>query len=315
MAARTYIGIGSVGDIVKEIQRALSGAGFDTKGIDGWFGQNTVSALRSFQQSRQLPLTGAVDEPSWRQLLQRPVPSVFERSLQLTAAFEGHGFGLAVGNFDDALMTWGIIGFTLASGEIPQIVNAINLNHPELLRQAFQDSAQELFDLMNESPEQQTLWADQHTLGDGSLVQPWRQMFAVFGSFPEVQEEQMKHVVSDYLEPAIQTARKLNLGTELGLALCFDISVQNGGIKRAAMTQIQQDSVAGIAESELLSLIANAVADNSRAKFREDVRRRKLTIARGQGTVHGHSYVLENWGLSGSFSAAELQAAAANAAD
>ncbi|HYL12783.1 MAG TPA: hypothetical protein VEV41_07095 [Terriglobales bacterium] len=28
------------------------------------------------------------------------------------------------------------------------------------------------------------------------------------------------------------------------------------------------------------------------------MRRRKLTIANGQGTVHGHTYVLENWGLS-----------------
>jgi hypothetical protein len=314
MAARTYFGIGSVGDIVKGIQRALTGAGFDTQGVDGWFGKNTAAALGSFQQSSRLPVTGSVDDQSWQQLLHRPVPSVFERSLQLTAAFEGHGFELAVGNFDDALLTWGIIGFTLASGEIPQIVNAINLSHPELVRQAFQDSTNELLGLINESPEQQTIWADQHTLTDGNLVQPWRQMFAVFGSFPEVQEEQLKHVVSDYLEPAILTARKLNLDTELGLALCFDISVQNGGIKRAAMVQIKQDSVPGMSEPELMVLIANAVADNSRAKFREDVRQRKLTIASGQGTVHGHGYVLENWGLSGSFLAPELQASA-NAAD
>jgi Putative peptidoglycan binding domain/Glycosyl hydrolase family 46 len=314
MAARTYFGIGSTGDIVKQIQKALTGAGFNTQGVDGWFGKNTADALDDFQQSRQLPVTGSVDERSWQQLLQRPVPSVFERSLQVTAAFEGHGFELAIGNFDDALLTWGIIGFTLASGEIPRIVNAIKLNHPELVRQAFQDSTEELLGLMSDSPEQQTIWADEHTLADGSLVQPWRQMFAVFGSFPEVQEEQMKHVASDYLEPAILTARKLRLSTELGLALCFDISVQNGGIKRAAMTEIQQGTVPAMSEPALLGLIANAVADNARAKFQEDVRRRKLTIARGQGSVHGHNYVLENWGLSGSFLAPELQSTA-NAAD
>jgi hypothetical protein len=314
LAARTYFGIGSTGDIVKQIQKALTGAGFNTQGVDGWFGKNTADALDDFQQSRQLPVTGSVDERSWQQLLQRPVPSVFERSLQVTAAFEGHGFELAIGNFDDALLTWGIIGFTLASGEIPQIVNAIKLNHPELVRQAFQDSTEELLGLMSDSPEQQTIWADEHTLADGSLVQPWRQMFAVFGSFPEVQEEQMKRVASDYLEPAILTARKLSLSTELGLALCFDISVQNGGIKRAAMAEIQQGTVPAMSEPALLVLIGNAVADNARAKFQEDVRRRKLTIARGQGSVHGHNYVLENWGLSGSFLAPELQSTA-NAAD
>jgi hypothetical protein len=80
------------------------------------------------------------------------------------------------------------------------------------------------------------------------------------------------------------------------------------------MTQINQRRVLGMSEPDLMVLVANAVAENSRAKFREDVRRRKLTIPDAQGTVHGHNYVLENWGLSKSFLAPELNAAV-NAAD
>jgi len=138
---------------------------------------------------------------------------------------------------------------------------------------------------------------------------PGGQMFATFGSFPEVQQEQLKHVRDDYLNPAIQTAKKLGFTTELGLALCFDIHVQNGGIKRAAMARIQQQSQPNIAEADLRQIVANAVADVARLKFREDVRRRKLTVATGQGSVHGHNFDLENWGLSDQFDAEELSQA------
>jgi hypothetical protein len=50
-------------------------------------------------------------------------------------------------------------------------------------------------------------------------------------------------------------------------------------------------------ERALRVIIANAVADNAKSDFREDVRKRKLAIATGQGMVHGANYVLENWGL------------------
>lgn len=40
------------------------------------------------------------------------IPAALDRSLQVTAAFEGHGFGMLQGNWDGAWLTWGIIGFT-----------------------------------------------------------------------------------------------------------------------------------------------------------------------------------------------------------
>lgn len=309
--SRNYFSVGVVGEIARRIQTALTEAGFDTKGTDGWFGNNTAIALGNFQQSKQLSATGMVDEATWQQLMAQALPSVADRSLELTAAFEGHGFGLAVGNFDGALLTWGIIGFTMGSGEVQHIINAVQQQNPQLVNQAFQDSTQELLDLVNESADFQTTWANAHTLPNGGLVQPWRQMFATFGSFPEVQAEQMKHVVADYLNPAIATGRKLKLTSELGLALCFDIHVQNGGIKLASMAQIQQNTTSTTTETDLLAIIANTVADSARPDYREDVRRRKLTIAQGQGDVHGHTYVLDNWGLNGGFSAAELMSASA----
>jgi hypothetical protein len=303
---RTLFAPGAFGEVVKGIQTTLTGAGFDTKGVDGVYGQDTTNAILAFQRSKGIGASGNLDDATWQPLMQAPVPAVSQRSLQLTAAFEGHGFELAVGNFDGALLTWGVIGFTLASGEIQNIVLAINSVTPQLLDQAFGSSKPELLQLMSASKTDQTTWANAHTLANGGLVPPWRAMFATFGGFPAVQAEQIKHVQADYLMPAIKTAKQLGFASELGLALAFDIHVQNGGITNTASAAIAQQSSSGVAESDLRVIVANAVAGSSRPAFMEDVRQRKLTVATGQGQVHGHNFVLESWGLSGAFQAPEL---------
>jgi hypothetical protein len=186
----------------------------------------------------------------------------------------------------------------MISGELQRIVLAVNQSHPELVQQAFGAKSDELLKLMTGTPKLKKQWAGEHTLPNGALAEPWRSMFARFGSFPEVQRQQVKHVQNDYMTPAMKTATRLGLYSELGLALCFDIHVQNGGIKRKAMEQIRKNSTPGMAEGDLRVVVANAVADKADPKWSEDVRRRKLTVATGEGIVHGHQYVLENWGLS-----------------
>jgi len=34
----TLFGIGAIGEIIREIQRNLTEASFDTNGVDGWYG-------------------------------------------------------------------------------------------------------------------------------------------------------------------------------------------------------------------------------------------------------------------------------------
>jgi hypothetical protein len=187
---------------------------------------------------------------------------------------------------------------------VASIISAVNAAFPERVREAFGNSTGELLSLMSASMRDQQAWASEHTLPNGALAQPWRDMFAVFGTYPEVQREQIRHVQRDYLEPAIRTAKQLGLHSELGLALCFDIHVQNGGIKPTVLAQIRKQPHEG--ETALRLAVANAVADSSIRKFQDDVRRRKLTVATGQGTVHGRSYVLQNWGLSSEIDAPEL---------
>lgn len=53
---------------VKQIQEALKDKGFDPGRIDGVMGQKTREALRSFQQSKNIKVTGRLDSETAQQL-------------------------------------------------------------------------------------------------------------------------------------------------------------------------------------------------------------------------------------------------------
>jgi hypothetical protein len=299
--ARVFFAKGVRGEIPRRMQRRLTELGFDTKGVDGVFGGDTFNAFQKFQQSRKLAVTGEVDEATYQALLGEPIPPVRDRGLGVTATFEGHDFTLAQGNFDGAGITWGIIGFTLSGGELKKIIQQIQESRPELVQQAFGDRTDQLLQILKQPFAQQLAFADSISLGANKtrLAEPWRTAFRAFGEFQEVQDLQLQRADEDYFQPALATAKEFGLKTELGLALAFDVHVQNGGIKAAARQQIQdqlaEHAVAG--ERDLRVIIANAVADKARPQYREDVRSRKLALATGAGTVHGLTFLLRNWGL------------------
>jgi peptidoglycan hydrolase-like protein with peptidoglycan-binding domain len=300
--ARVLFAQGVRGEIVRTIQRRLKVRGFDPKGIDGGYGENTRKAVRAFQRENGLQATGEVTVPTWRKLMNGPIPPVRDRALQLTAAFEGHDFTLAQGNFDGAGITWGIIGFTLKHGELARIVLRIEDRHPSLVKQAFGAKTEQLLGILRGPKTQQMAFADAISLGPKKvrLAEPWRSGFRRFGEPPAVQALQLELADRDYFRPAKQTARTLQLNTELGLALAFDIHVQNGSVSTAARKEIKRQLKQHPIEreQERRVIVANAVAKHSLPQFREDVRSRKLAIATGTGTVHGELFVLRNWGLA-----------------
>jgi len=310
---RTLLGTGATGSLVREVQCALSARGLYSGVPDSVFGPVTSKGVQAFQQSQRLGATGIVDNLTWPSLMHKPVPTVSDRSIQLTSCFEGHGFGSGVGNFDGALLTWGIVGFTLASGSIQSIVQSVYRTYPEKVRETFGNYTDELMNLMTASRTDQTRWANDHTVGGRQLAEPWKTMFANFGAVPEVQQVQLKRVQRSYMQPAIQTAAKLGLASELGLALCYDIHVQNGGVRPAAAAIISQMYDSGQPEDKLRTRLAQLVADSASTQWRTDVLGRKMAIATGQGNVHGRNYILDNWGLNAQFPSFEVVAAAAAA--
>ena len=57
---------GSKGDSVETLQTLLKKNGCDPKGIDGDFGNNTLAAVKKFQEKKFV--TGVVDERTWKEL-------------------------------------------------------------------------------------------------------------------------------------------------------------------------------------------------------------------------------------------------------
>ena len=299
---RVLFGRGARGRLVRKIQQRLNKLGFDPQGVDGVYGDKTTAAVVAFQQGNGFQPSGEIDVETWEALTGTAIPLVKDRALEVTAAFEGHDFNLAVGNFDGAGITWGIIGFTLKDGELSKIILEIFDQSPNLVEQAFAGKTEELIQIMKAPKAKQMAFANSISRGTNKvrLAEPWQSAFQRFGEFEEVQALQIKRAEQDYFRPAVHTASKLGLKTELGLALAFDIHVQNGGIKQSAREEIQENLAAHPVthEQELRIIVANAVTDNAKVEFRDDVRSRKLTLATGTGKVHGATYLLRNWGLN-----------------
>lgn len=127
----------------------------------------------------------------------------------------------------------------------------------------------------------------------------WRDGFARLGARLEVQRLQVERALQQYYEPALVTAGAIGFSTELGVALAFDIHVQNGGVKAAALKQLSRERQDGALRSQraLRLRTAELVAQSAKGEWRSDVLARKSAIASGDGTVHGELLVLENWGL------------------
>jgi hypothetical protein len=300
--ARVYFSRGCRGMVAKRIQTDLLRQGYvvgdPLKFTDGDFGGKTQTALQALQGARGLAATGAVDGATWRQLTADPLPSLFERCLQVTAAFEGHGFGLAKGNFDGAGITWGVIGFTLSNREIQTILATAEQQVPGTLARVMGSLAAQWQAIIKKPLKQQVDWANAMSSGPTKegLPAEWVRAFARLGDEPVIKRIQMQRAYDRYFVPCAAMAAKLKLRSELGILLAFDVHVQNGGFKPGAIAKAAALPV-GTAESVRREKLAEWVAQSARAPYQADVLSRKMTIGRGQGIVHGAAYTLASWGL------------------
>ena len=284
---------------ILRMQLALKKAGLAPGKKDEVFGRDTTAALKKFQQLQSFEVTGSVTEDTYERLLGRAAPSMLARCLQITGDIEGHGFCKVAGNWDNAGLTWGIIGFTIKSGQVQQILLRVARQHPEIFNGAFGGNADEMRRVLALTREAQMRWADGISIGNKRRVQEsWENAFEGLGAREEVQVIQLERV-GKYWDRAAKDAARFGLRSELGLALCFDIAVQNGGIdtkKEERIIRGWQAGNPGASEAELRAVIADTVADNSLREFAEDVRARKKTFATGQGQIHG---ALTRWRIGG----------------
>ena len=290
------------GEVIRRVQMSLQDAGASPGDLDGIYGGNTETALKTYQSTHSLQVTGKLTDETWSQLMGPTPPAIRDRCLQLTADFEGHGFQKVAGNFDGAGLTWGIIGFILQNGELQGILNEIRQDYPQIFEQAFGGLKDKMIEVLGQSLSQQMAWANGISIGSVKykIEQPWADAFAALGASSEVQAIQLKKV-DEYWDIAARDAHRFNLGSEMGIALCFDIAVQNGGIdfgdEEHRIQQWIRDNP-GVSERDLRLCIADVVAESSKPKYIEDVRKRKRTVASGDGQVHGAPYATRDWGIA-----------------
>jgi hypothetical protein len=236
------------------------------------------------------------------ELLQEPL---IKRCLALTGAFETSKsvpecFSGLAGDFDGMGLSFGALQWNLGQGTLQPMLQAMLASHENVVTSVFGSSLSEVRKMLALPRPAQLEWAQSIQDRNRHTVQePWKACFVTLGQTEEFQTIQMAHADSIH-QDALALCRRFSLVTERALALMFDIRVQNGGIGNAVEGKIRDDfaKIPVIvepmpAETLRLQSIANRRAEAANPKFIEDVRTRKLTIANGEGTVHGVVYNLE----------------------
>lgn len=303
--------IGATGPEVARLQAQLTRLGLYHGPIDGSFGGGTEAAVRAFQRARGLEIDGVVGPSTWAALFDGaaiPAPAVASeplatRCLALTASFETEQaapecFAGLAGDFDGMGMSVGALQWNFGTGSLQPLLRGLDARHPELFDDVFGRRAAELRRVLAASRVDQLAWARSiQNSATFRISEPWRGLFKTLGRQPECIAAQTAAAGERYAL-ALRMCRDYGLWSERAAALMFDVVVQNGSILDATRARILAGfaalppASADATEVARMEIVANRRAEAARPQFVEDVRRRKLTIARGVGTVHGRHYDL-----------------------
>lgn len=303
---------GSKGPEVTRIQTRLKELGDYRGPLDGDFGGGTEAAVRSFQRRESLSPDGKVGSQTWTRLFPQtviPTPAVAReslsyRTLALTGTFETDApvpecFAGLSGDFDGQGLSFGALQWNFGQGSLQPLLREMNDRHPQILREIFDDETPVLVAVLWEERDEQLAWARSVQDARYRIAEPWRGYFKALGRTDAFQEIELKAASRLYQE-ALALCEVYGVRSERAAALMFDIKTQNGSIRPTTRAQIERDfrripvnADPDDAEIARLRIIANRRAEACIPRWIEDVRRRKLAIANGQGTVHGRFYDLE----------------------
>jgi hypothetical protein len=302
---------GSSGDIVSRIQARLWELGFYKGPIDGAFGGGTESAVKSLQKREGITVDGAVGRETWAKLFPGealPVSTMLAqpvsfRCLALSGSFETSSsppecFCGIAGDFDGQGISFGALQWNFGQGSLQPLLKRMLAGHPDLCETVFHEHIPVLDAVLKSSRHEQLAFCRSIQDLRFLVTEPWRGMFRTLGRTPEFQAMQLAEVAATYTRAAALAA-DYGLKSERGVALMFDILVQNGSISELVRAQIFHDfteiSASDETEREVarMCIIAERRAAAAKQHFVADVRARKMTIALGSGTVHGVPYHLE----------------------
>jgi hypothetical protein len=218
-----------------------------------------------------------------------------ETSLPFPECFAG-----LAGDFDGQGLSFGVLQWSLGQGTLQPLLGKLAETHGALLQEIFSPYYGELLRMLRAERSEQREWARSiQDLSQFRLAQPWRGFFKALGRRPECQQVQAEFARQPH-RTALSLCKAYRVWSERAVALFFDIQVQNGGISSLVKAQIEADFERlkpsprrADVEVARLRIIARRRAAAANPRWRADVRVRKLTIANGEGVVHGCYYHLE----------------------
>ncbi len=285
------------GPLIQSVQAQLNAKGFNAGTVDGVWGDNTMRALRAWQSANGINPSGEIDDQTWAQLTASAVPDLSQRALQLTGDWEGTGYTGANGNFDGQGITWGVVGFTWGNSELQRILGEVRALYPAIFTRAFGNLEPQIVNILGQPLASQMAWARSISTNGGDKIAPqWAAAFKALGAASEVQQIENHHA-QHYWDAGAQLAANFRLQSEAGLALCFDIAVQNK-VTHDLLADIQRTiGSPGMSEADKMRAIAHVVASHANPKYYTDVLTRKMAFVTGQGAVHGARYDITCWGI------------------
>jgi hypothetical protein len=232
-------------------------------------------------------------------LYSSPPSNIVDIAGNITRKFEiGSSVQLA-GNFDGTGLSLGYFQWSLGPGSLQPLLNRMDNQYNSVMRQIFSGTSYDsIHEVLSKTKEEQLQWAKSINDEQNKIIEPWSTQFINLTNSTEFKEIEKEAEVF-MINRAMKICDKYNLKTARGFALALDIAIQNGSIISSASTVIDSavQKNPNMPEKDLLKLIANTVADNSKSS--EDVRARKMAIVNGSGTVHGSMLYLDrDYGLS-----------------
>lgn len=308
------------GHIILDIQRELFKRNLYTYGLDGIYGNLSAAAVSKLTNGRQ----DYVDQGVYFDLMGEEWPNIFERSLQLTSAFEGTGYTRVVGNFDNAILTWGIIGFNIKFEGVQRILAELHHKYPGIIKNAFKGLSPEVikqieyYDNTGKSDEFVKWGLNVQT--NKIVHKPIEDAFKTLGNDVRCQEIQRRLAKNIYWNRAASLAKEFRVVEDLSMAQLFDCAVQgfSSDARKLALKHIESGNPVNgqeWTEKEKRKIIAQSDAQTSLQEWQNDTWLRKSLFITGEdenlvftrlpqendqiGTsdVHGRKYKLSNWGF------------------
>ena len=242
-----------------------------------------------------------------------PLKPLGQRCLEMTASFETSRkppgcYGVVSGNFDGQGISVGALQWNLGTGTLMALLRPVVTDYLGEMKKVMDPvKAQVLADLLTLDRDQQLAWADTIQSARHSVNLPWRAAFQALGEMPAFQDSQVR-LANHRFRWAARHCTSWRLKSQRAVALFFDIRVQNGSIGSSTQQRIRHtlefgdlatmgphyEQLVGL-EPEVMKMgvIAHMRAEAANPRWVEDVRKRKLAIALGEGVVHGRAIHLE----------------------